>query len=65
MLPADGSSAASPTPPEASSLIFESVHLYAVPRQVAGLREGLSAGGAGVGADAGMDANVVLQVAGL
>ena len=46
-------------------LLVKSVHLFAVPRQVAGLREGLAAGGAGVGAVAGMGAHVPRQVAGL
>ena len=36
------------------SLFKESVHLFAVPRQAAGLREGLAARGAGVGPVAGM-----------
>jgi len=37
-----------------ASLLIESVHLCAVPPQVAGAREGLAAGGAGVGAVADM-----------
>ena len=45
-------------------LLIESVHLLAVPCQVAGLREGPAAGGAGVGAIAGMGAHVCRQVAG-
>ena len=40
------------------SFLIESVHPFAVRRQVAGRREGLAAGGAGVGADAGMRAHV-------
>ena len=32
-------------------LMIERVHLFAVPRQVAGLRQGLAAGGACVGAE--------------
>ena len=46
------------------SLLIESVHLYAVPRQAAGLREGLTAGGARVGAVAGMGAHVCRQIVG-
>jgi len=37
---------------------------FAVHRQFAGLREGLAAGGAGVGAATGMDAHVYRQAAG-
>ena len=44
--------------------MIERVHLFAVPRQVAGLREGLGAGGAGVGAVAGVAACGLCQVAG-
>jgi len=47
----------------APSLRIESVHLFAVLRQVAGLREGLATGGAGVDAVAGMGAHVSRQVA--
>ena len=39
-------------------LLVEPVHLDAVPREIARLREGLAAGGAGVGAVAGMGAHV-------
>ena len=39
-------------------LLVESVHPFAVPGQAAGLREGLAAGGAGVGSVTGMAAHV-------
>jgi len=48
-----------------TSLLDESVHPFAVLGQVAGLREGLAAGGAYIGALAGMGAHVCLQAAGL
>ena len=48
-----------------TSLLIESVHICAVSRQAAGLREGLAAGGADVGAVAGMGALVSRQVTGL
>ena len=44
--------------------LLERVHLFAVPRQAAGLREGHATGGAGVGADVGMGAHVYRQAAG-
>ena len=44
--------------------LFESVHLCTVPRQVAGLPEGLPAGGAGVGSDTGVGAHMCRQAAG-
>ena len=47
------------------SFLVESVHHLAVSRQVTGLREGLTACGADVGAVTGMDAHVFRQVAGL
>ena len=47
------------------SLLIESVHLRTVPRQVAGPREGLAAGGAGVGAVTDVGKLVSRQVAGL
>jgi len=43
--------------------MLESVHLCAVPRQVAGRRERLTAGRAGVGAITRMRAHVMRQVA--
>ena len=43
--------------------LIKSVHLFAVPRQVAGLREGPAASGAGVGAIAGMGAHVCREAA--
>ena len=45
--------------------LIESVHLCAVPDQVAGLREGLAAGGAGEGTVTGMDSHVCRQIVGL
>ena len=44
--------------------MFESVDMFAVPRQGAGARECLAAGGAGVWAVPGMGAHVIRQVAG-
>ena len=43
--------------------MIEGVHRFAVSRQAAGTREGLAAGGAGVGAVAGMGTHVHRQVA--
>jgi len=48
-----------------SSLMIKAVDLFAMPRQVAGLRGGLTAGGTGAGAVAGMVVLVFRQVAGL
>jgi len=48
----------------APSLGVGRVHLFAMRRQVARRREGLAAGGAGVGADTGMSARVYRQAAG-
>jgi len=45
------------------SLLIERVHVFAVPRQVAGVRRRCAAGGAGVGAVPSKNELVSLQVA--
>ena len=48
-----------------ASLMIESMHILGVPCPAARVREGLAAGGAGVGAVAGMGTHVCREVGGL